>query len=161
VRRGDRAPPRRMDRDRPPHPPPPRHPRRHPHRRRRPQRPQPAREGSMTRPRIGALFAGYGGLDLAVENVFGATTAWVSEFDAAPSRILARRFPDAPNHGDVTRIDWATVEPVDIITGGSPCQDLSHAGKRAGMKAGTRSGLWASMCDAIETIRPRLDRKSV
>lgn len=109
----------------------------------------------MSRPRIGALFAGYGGLDLAVENVFGATTAWVSEFDAAPSRIIAHRFPDAPNHGDVTQIDWATVEPVDIITGGSPCQDLSHAGKRAGMKAGTRSGLWASMCDAIETIRPR------
>lgn len=104
--------------------------------------------------RTGALFAGYGGLDLAVEDVFGATTAWVSEFDAAPSRILARRFPDAPNHGDVTKIDWAAVEPVDIITGGSPCQDLSHAGKRAGMKAGTRSGLWASMCDAIETIRP-------
>lgn len=109
----------------------------------------------MNRPRIGALFAGYGGLDLAVEDVFGATTAWVSEFDAAPSRILARRFPDAPNHGDVTQINWAAVEPVDIITGGSPCQDLSHAGKRAGMKAGTRSGLWASMCDAIETIRPR------
>ena len=104
--------------------------------------------------RIGALFAGYGGLDLAVEEVFDATTAWVSEFDAAPSRILEQRFPDAPNHGDVTKIDWATVEPVDIITGGSPCQDLSHAGKRAGMKAGTRSGLWASMCDAIETIRP-------
>lgn len=108
----------------------------------------------MTRPRIGALFAGYGGLDLAVEDVFGATTAWLSEFDAAPSRILAHRFPDAPNHGDVTRIDWVAVEPVDILTGGSPCQDLSHAGKRAGMKAGTRSGLWASMCDAIETIRP-------
>lgn len=105
--------------------------------------------------KIGALFAGYGGLDLAVENVFDATTAWVSEFDAAPSRVLAHRFPDAPNHGDVTKIDWAAVEPVDIITGGSPCQDLSHAGKRAGMKAGTRSGLWASMCDAIETIRPR------
>jgi DNA (cytosine-5)-methyltransferase 1 len=102
----------------------------------------------------GALFAGYGGLDLAVEGAFGATTAWVSEFDAAPSTILAARFPDAPNLGDVTKVDWASVPPVDIITGGSPCQDLSHAGKRAGMKAGTRSGLWASMCDAIETIRP-------
>lgn len=104
--------------------------------------------------KIGALFAGYGGLDLAVEEVFGATTAWVSEFDKGPSKILAHRFPHAPNHGDVTKIDWSAVEPVDIITGGSPCQDLSHAGKRAGMKAGTRSGLWASMCDAIETIRP-------
>ena len=85
-----------------------------------------------------------------------AKVAWVSEFEKAPSKILARRYPDAPNHGDVTKIDWSAVEPVDIITGGSPCQDLSHAGKRAGMKAGTRSGLWASMCDAIETIRPSL-----
>lgn len=106
--------------------------------------------------RIGALFAGYGGLDMAVESVLDAEVAWVSEFDAHPSRILAHRYPDAPNLGDVTRIDWSAVEPVDVITGGSPCQDLSHAGKRAGMKAGTRSGLWASMCDAIDIIRPRL-----
>lgn len=106
--------------------------------------------------KIGALFAGYGGLDLAVESVLDSEVVWVSEFDAGPSQILATRYPDAPNLGDVTKIDWANVEPVDIITGGSPCQDLSHAGKRAGMKAGTRSGLWASMCDAIEIIRPKL-----
>lgn len=110
----------------------------------------------MSALKIGALFAGYGGLDLAVEDVFGARPAWLSEFDKAPSKILATRYPDIPNHGDVTKIDWASVEPVDIITGGSPCQDLSHAGKRAGMKAGTRSGLWASMCDAIDIIRPSL-----
>jgi DNA (cytosine-5)-methyltransferase 1 len=106
--------------------------------------------------RIGALFAGYGGLDMAVESVLESEVAWVSEFDAHPSRILAHRYPHAPNLGDVTKLDWSAVEPVDIITGGSPCQDLSHAGKRAGMKAGTRSGLWASMCDAIDIIRPRL-----
>jgi site-specific DNA-cytosine methylase len=50
----------------------------------------------------GALFAGYGGLDLAVEEVFGATTAWVSEIDAAPSKILAARFPDAPDASEPT-----------------------------------------------------------
>lgn len=111
----------------------------------------------MTRPKVGALFAGYGGLELAVREVFpAASPAWVAEFDAAPSRILAQRFPGVPNLGDVTAVDWAALEPVDIITGGSPCQDLSHAGKRAGMRTGTRSGLWASMCDAIEIIRPRL-----
>lgn len=114
----------------------------------------------MTAPdalKVGALFAGYGGLELAVSDVFpDAHPAWLAEFDAAPSRILAQQFPDVPNLGDVTAVDWAAVEPVDIITGGSPCQDLSHAGKRAGMRAGTRSGLWASMCDAIDIIRPRL-----
>jgi DNA (cytosine-5)-methyltransferase 1 len=111
---------------------------------------------TRTRPlKAGALFAGYGGLDLAVEEVFGATPAWVSEIEPGPSQILATRFPGVPNLGDVTKVDWATVEPVDIITGGSPCQDLSHAGMRAGMNAGTRSGLWASMCDAIAIIRPK------
>lgn len=106
--------------------------------------------------KIGALFAGYGGLDLATEMVLPAQLAWVSEIETAPTKILAHHYPHIPNHGDVTKIDWNKVEPVDIITGGSPCQDLSHAGRRAGMKTGTRSGLWASMCDAIETIKPRL-----
>jgi len=106
--------------------------------------------------RIGSLCSGYGGLDLAVEAFYGATPAWFCEYDAAPSRILAHHWPDVPNHQDITAVDWASVEPVDIITGGTPCQDLSHAGRRAGMRAGTRSGIWASMCDAIEIIRPRI-----
>jgi DNA (cytosine-5)-methyltransferase 1 len=110
----------------------------------------------MTSLKVGALFAGYGGIELALASVLNTQPAWFSEFDKAPSAILAHHWPDIPNLGDVTKIGWAAVEPVDIITGGSPCQDLSHAGKRAGMKAGTRSGLWASMCDAIDIIRPRL-----
>lgn len=110
----------------------------------------------MTSLKVGALFAGYGGIELALASALDTEPAWLSEFDKAPSAILAHHWPNVPNLGDVTKIDWATVEPVDIITGGSPCQDLSHAGKRAGMKAGTRSGLWASMCDAIDIIRPRL-----
>ena len=104
----------------------------------------------------GELFAGYGGLGMGVQSVLGGEMRWCAEFDKAPSRILATRYPHAPNLGDVTKVDWSKVEPVDVITGGSPCQDLSHAGKRLGMKAGTRSGLWASMCDAIDIIRPRL-----
>lgn len=111
----------------------------------------------MSAPKVGALFAGYGGLELAVREVFpAARPAWVAEFDAGPSRILAQRFPDVPNLGDVTAVDWAAVEPVDIITGGSPCPDLSTAGKQAGMRPGTRSGLWASMADAVSIIRPSL-----
>ena len=104
--------------------------------------------------RHGSLFSGYGGLDLAIADVFGAETAWVSDVDPGPNVILAKRYPHAPNLGDITRIDWSTVEPVDIISGGSPCQDLSHAGRRAGMKPGTRSGLWESMREAVAVLRP-------
>lgn len=100
------------------------------------------------------LFAGYGGLALAVEEVFGAETTWFSEFDAAPSRILAHHWPNVPNYGDVTQIDFNTVPHVDIISGGSPCQDLSAAGRRKGMTDGTRSNLWVQMREAIATIKP-------
>ena len=102
----------------------------------------------------GSLFAGMGGLDLAIADVFGAETAWVSDVDPGANAILAHRYPDAPNLGDITKVDWATVEPVDIISGGSPCQDLSMAGRRAGMTPGTRSNLWESMREAIAVIRP-------
>lgn len=105
--------------------------------------------------RAAELFAGYGGLAMAVEEVFGASHAWFSEFDAAPSKILAHHWPDVPNHGDVTKIDFAQVEQVDIISGGSPCQDLSAAGKRQGMTDGTRSNLWVQMRESIATIRPK------
>lgn len=104
---------------------------------------------------IGELCAGYGGLSMAIEEVFTARPAWFSEFDPAPSKILAHHWPHVPNLGDMTQIDWAAVEPVDIISGGTPCQDLSHAGKRAGMTEGTRSNLWVQMREAIATIRPR------
>ena len=104
--------------------------------------------------KLGSMFSGYGGLDLAVHEAFDADTAWVAEFDAAPSRILAERFPGVPNLGDVTAVDWGAVEPVDIIAGGSPCQDVSAAGRRAGMTEGTRSNLWVAMREAIATIRP-------
>lgn len=103
----------------------------------------------------GELCAGYGGLALAVEEVFGARPAWFSECDPAPSRILAHHWPDVPNLGDMTLIDWAAVEPVDVVGGGTPCQDLSGSGARKGMTEGTRSNLWVQMREAIATIRPR------
>ena len=98
-----------------------------------------------------------GGLDLAVMQAFpGSTVAWHCEFDKAPSVILNHHYPEVPNLHDVTQVDWEKVEPVDIITGGSPCQDLSTAGKRAGMTEGTRSNLWVNMREAIAIIKPRL-----
>lgn len=105
--------------------------------------------------KIGSLFSGYGGLDLAVEAIFNAQPVWFCEFDDAPSKILAHHWPNIPNHRDVTTINWEEIEPVDIITGGSPCQDLSQAGKRAGMTEGTRSNLWVNMREAIATLQPK------
>ena len=106
--------------------------------------------------KVGALFAGYGGIELALASVLDTELTWYAELDKGPASVMAHHHPDVPNLWDVTKVDWSTVEPVDVITGGSPCQDLSHAGKRKGMRVGTRSGLWASMCDAVDIIRPRL-----
>jgi DNA (cytosine-5)-methyltransferase 1 len=103
----------------------------------------------------GSLFSGYGGLDMAVAQVFGAEPAWFSEIEDAPSKILAHHWPDVPNLGDITKIDWDAVDPVDILSGGFPCQDVSAAGKRAGMHPDTRSGLWNHMAYAISKLRPR------
>ena len=107
---------------------------------------------------IGSLFTGYGGLDMGVAMALdpGARVAWTSDVEPGPCRLAEVRWPDTPNLGDITKINWDDVEPVDIICGGSPCQDLSLAGKRAGMATGTRSGLWESMAAAVETIQPRL-----
>lgn len=107
---------------------------------------------------VGSLFTGYGGLDMGVAMAVDPDTrvAWTSDVEPGPCKLAATRWPDTPNLGDITKINWGDVEPVDIICGGSPCQDLSLAGKRAGMATGTRSGLWESMAAAIETIRPRL-----
>ena len=107
--------------------------------------------------RYGSLFSGVGGLDMAIEQVFpDATPAWLAEFDPAPSKVLARRWPGVPNLGDVTKVDWASLEPVDLICGGSPCQDVSSAGKRAGMREGTRSNLWVAMREAVAVLRPKI-----
>lgn len=104
--------------------------------------------------RVGSLFSGYGGLDLAVEEVFNARTIWFSEINEPVARIFSHHWPEAPNLGDITAIDWKTVPPVDILCGGFPCQDVSTVGKMAGLKPGTRSGLWAHMAAAIDALQP-------
>lgn len=106
--------------------------------------------------KIGSLFSGYGGLDIAVTNVLGAEVVWHCEWDDAPSKILERNFPGIPNYRDVSKVDFTKVEKVDILTGGFPCQDLSIAGKRAGLVEGTRSGLWHEFARAIEELQPKL-----
>lgn len=104
--------------------------------------------------RIGSLFSGYGGLDLGVQHVLGGSIAWHVEFDDAPSAILKHHWPDVPNYGDVTAVDWSAVEPVDVLTGGFPCQDVSLAGLRRGLRDGTRSGLWSEFARAIDVLHP-------
>ena len=106
--------------------------------------------------KIGSLFSGYGGLDLAASAVTGGEVVWHCEWEDAPSKILEHNFPGVPNYKDVTKIDFTKVEKVDVLTGGFPCQDLSLAGKRAGLEDGTRSGLWSEFARAIEELQPRL-----
>lgn len=100
----------------------------------------------------GELFAGVGGLGMAVTDVFGAEPAWFAEFDPAPSKVLAHHYPGIPNHGDVTKL--TAPEPVQVLAGGFPCQDVSLAGRRRGLKDGTRSGLWSEYARIIDQIRP-------
>lgn len=108
------------------------------------------------RPRVGSLFSGVGGLDMAVHAAFDAVPAWVAEIDPAPAKVLAHHFPDVPNLGDVSTVNWAAVPPVEIITAGFPCQDVSVAGRRKGIREGTRSGLWSHVATAIDVLRPEL-----
>lgn len=110
----------------------------------------------MLAPRIGSLFSGAGGLDLAVEHVTGGRTVWHCEADPDAAKVLAAHWPDVPNLGDITAVDWSAVEPVDVLCGGFPCQDVSAAGRRAGIASGTRSGLWLEYAEAINQLRPQL-----
>ncbi len=103
---------------------------------------------------VGSLFAGYGGIDLGLSMILDAQPAWFVEFHKHPSAVLAKRFPGVPNHGDITRVDWSQVEPVDIICGGYPCQPFSHAGNRKGTN--DERHLWPYVKTALRLLRPRL-----
>ena len=104
----------------------------------------------------GSLCSGYEGIGLALHELIDCEPAWFAEFAKGPSKILAYHFPTVPNLGDMTKIDWKAVPPIRIATGGTPCQDLSTAGKRRGMTEGTRSNLWVQMRECIAQQRPTL-----
>ena len=112
----------------------------------------------MTPPQItlGSLFDGIGGFPLA-GTLCGITPVWASEIEPFPTKVTTARFPDMKQLGDVTKINGADIEPVDIITFGSPCQNLSIAGTRSGLN-GERSGLFYEAIRIIKEMRSA-DRK--
>lgn len=118
---------------------------------------------------LGSLFDGSGGFPLA-GSLCGIRPVWAAEVEPYPIAVTRSRFPDMRHLGDISKINGAEIEPVDIITFGSPCQDLSVAGKRAGLKheangdeETTRSGLFMEavrifkeMREATNGIYPRI-----
>lgn len=94
----------------------------------------------MENVRVGSVCSSVGGMDLGFERA-GYTTQWVCEVDPWRRKILAKHFPQAEQHEDLTTLDPAVLAPVDVLIGGTPCQDLSHAGNRAGLE-GERSRLF-------------------
>ncbi len=103
--------------------------------------------------RIGSLFTGYGGLDMAAQSVFGGAISWVSEIEPAACQVIDAHHPGTLNLGDITKVNWRHVPPVDILTGGYPCQPFSHAGQRKGKN--DERHLWPYVAAAVDAIRPR------
>lgn len=103
--------------------------------------------------RIGSLFSGIGGLELGLEWAGLGPVLWQCELDAFRRSVLARHWPEAVRYDDVRCLDPAALAPVDLVCGGFPCQDVSSAGKRAGL-AGARSGLWYEFARIVAGIRP-------
>jgi DNA (cytosine-5)-methyltransferase 1 len=105
---------------------------------------------------IGSLFSGIGGLELGLERAGLGPTLWQVEIDAGCRRVLERHWPKATRHEDVRTVGRRNLEPVEIICGGFPCQDVSQAarGRNAGL-AGARSGLWFEFARIVWELRPR------
>ena len=105
--------------------------------------------------RIGSLFSGIGAFELGLERAIpGAHTVWQVEQDPYARAVLAKHWPNARRYNDVREVGAHNLEPVDLICGGFPCQDISAAGKRAGI-TGSRSGLWSEYARIIRELRPR------
>ncbi len=102
--------------------------------------------------KLGSLFDGSGGFPLAGA-LNGIEPVWASEIEPYPIRVTTARFPGMKHLGDVAKISGAEIEPVDIITFGSPCQDLSVAGKQLGIHDGERSNLFFEAVRIIKEMR--------
>src|SRR5512146_2306862 len=103
---------------------------------------------------IGSLFSGIGGLELGLERAGLGPVVWQVEKDAYCRAVLAKHWPDATRYEDVKDVGRGNLHNVDLICGGFPCQDVSCAGKRAGI-SGERSGLWTEFARITGELRPR------
>jgi DNA (cytosine-5)-methyltransferase 1 len=100
---------------------------------------------------VGSLFSGIGGLELGLERA-GMKTIWQVEFNEYCQRVLRKHWKDTKIYGDITKVNFKTVEKVDLICGGFPCQPFSHAGKRKGVS--DSRWLWPEFYRAIREVRP-------
>lgn len=101
--------------------------------------------------KLGSLFDGIGGFPLAAKRN-GIRPVWASEIEKFPMAVTMHRFPEMKHMGDITKLHGENLPVVDVIAGGSPCQDLSIAGRRAGL-AGMRSGLFLEQVRIIKEMR--------
>ena len=99
------------------------------------------------------LFSGIGGFELGLQRA-GFEIAAMCEIDPYCRKVLRKHWPDVPIYEDVRELKGEDIPQVDVITGGFPCQDISHAGRGAGI-SGSRSGLWRDMARVIGLARPR------
>ena len=106
---------------------------------------------------LGSLFDGSGGFPLG-GLLSGITPVWASEIEPFPIRVTTKRLPFMKHYGDVSRMDGGKIEPVDIITFGSPCQDMSIAGRREGLD-GSRSSLFYEAVRIVKEMRCATDGK--
>ena len=104
---------------------------------------------------LGSLFDGSGGFPLG-GLISGITPLWASEIEPFPIRVTTKRLPQVEHYGDVSTLDGAKLPPVDIITFGSPCQDMSIAGKREGL-GGSRSNLFYQAVRIVKEMRCKTD----
>ena len=110
--------------------------------------------GRMSKLRVGSLFAGIGGLELGLESTGHFETVWHVEIDDYARKVLAKHWPDVRRHDDVRTFPTDDNWECDVICGGFPCQDISYAGKGAGLD-GERSGLFYELARVVREVGPR------
>jgi DNA (cytosine-5)-methyltransferase 1 len=113
----------------------------------------------MSKLKILDLFSGIGGFSLGLGRTGGFETVAFCEIEEFPRKVLAKHWPEVPQYEDVRQLTGDILKrdgiSIDVITGGFPCQDISVAGKQAGIGEGTRSGLWSEIVRLISELRPK------